>query len=192
MRQAAPLVCLAVLWAALSIRAEEPGPGQGGATMSPQMRAVLKATLPNQGTFVPAPPKPATELVSFHPETDTSIIRLPKYIVNEARTPTAKEATSPQGLAAMAMDKYLGSKDGLDRGFLNHFTLGQIPLVGGIFEMFGLSIRNEDRAMQRYYEDERLRRMTELLDLSSVTTKTGDPTLGEKIRRETEKTFMRK
>ena len=126
-------------------------------------------------------------------ESAASIVRLPQYVVREPTVPPPTEVMTQRELTRMAMDHYLGSVDGLDRGFLNRFTLGElwrkIPVLGVI--PFPIpTISNEDRAMMKYYEDERLRKMHELLDLSAITTKGGDPALGKRIEQETKRTVM--
>ena len=54
-----------------------------------------------------------------------------------------------------------------------------------------LRITNEDRAMMYYAEDERLRKMKDLMDLAALPIKAGDSTSNDKLRREIQKAFMR-
>jgi len=163
--------------------------------ISSRTRALLKAATPRFDPSLAAPPSATgdTAVSNADAENDPSVVRLPNYIVSEDRLPDATEVMTRKALAEVAMNKYLGSKDGLDRGFLNRFTLpqliGMIPLIGGFLPKIGVT--NEDRALQRYYEDERLRKMNSLLDLGTITTNSGNRELGEQIKRETKKTFMR-
>src|SRR5205809_6274958 len=88
-------------------------------------------------------------------------------------------------LARRAMEQYLGPEDGFDRGFLNLFTSKQIPLL----RLIG-SVSNEDRAMARYEEDERLRRKNDLIELASMMKKSGDAAAGAKVKREVDRAFI--
>lgn len=104
------------------------------------------------------------------------IIRLPKVIVQEPRSPlfTERSISTPKGLTDIAMRRYISDTDRA----LNRFT---IPL-------FGTS--KEARALAMYAEDERLRNMSEL-EATATAVSAADAAGGTYIRRETEKTFMR-
>ena len=132
--------------------------------------------------YAPAPPKPAptpeTEQVDMR-EIDkprNSIVRLPKYIVQEQKPPvfTERAITTDKGLADIAVRRYISE---VDRA-LNRFTL---PL-------FGTS--TEARALAMYAEAERLRNMGDLADTANTVSKS-DPAAGEYVRRESQKTYIR-
>jgi len=58
------------------------------------------------------------------------------YVVRDVKIPTDEVIMTPKARAKVAMDKYLGPSDGLDRGLLNAVTLTQlwkkIPIIGGL------------------------------------------------------------
>jgi len=68
--------------------------------------------------------------------TAPGIALLPAYIVRDAKIPDEEHILTYKGQAKIAMDKYLGPSDGLDRGLLNRYTLVQlwrkIPIIGGL------------------------------------------------------------
>lgn len=198
------LVASTLMGGAVAACAEESLPPQppppapaGNATrvISPRMAEVLRATLPSYGEVIrqqTAPPKEPTKLAAPL-ETDPSVASLPRYVVNEGKLPTPDQVMTSRAVAEAAMNRYLGPKDGLDRGVLNAVTIKQlwekIPVIGKILPPLIPSISNEERALQRYYEDVRLQTKNDLLELSALTAKSGDPAQAERIRRETQKTF---
>jgi hypothetical protein len=147
--------------------------------ISPEVAKQLSAMTPKYNPAAPKPvPKPEEELPDLR-ETDkpkNGIIRLPKYVVQEARPVVLSEraVNTKQGLADLAVRRYMSEADRA----LNRFTL---PL-------FGTSM--QDRALLMYGEDERLQNMAELNDNAATAAKS-DPAAGAYIRREAEKTFMR-
>lgn len=77
---------------------------------------------------------------------------LPAYIVRDAKIPDEEHILTYKGRATIAMNKYLGPSDGLDRGVLNRYTLTQlwqkIPILGAlpfVGTIGGMS--NEDRGL---------------------------------------------
>jgi hypothetical protein len=126
----------------------------------------------------PPPPKPEAEQVDMR-EIDkpkNTIVRLPKYIVQEKKPPvfTERSIHTEKGLTDIAMRRYISDADRA----LNRWTL---PL-------FGTS--KESRAMAMYAEDERLRNMTNLEETASAASKS-DGAAGTYIRKEAQKTFLR-
>jgi hypothetical protein len=126
----------------------------------------------------PPPPKPEAELVDMR-EVDkpkNTIVRLPKYIVQEAKPPvfTERSIHTEKGLTDIAMRRYISDADRA----LNRWTL---PL-------FGTS--KESRAMAMYAEDERLRNMTNLEETAIAASKS-DAAAGTYIRKEAQQTFLR-
>lgn len=127
----------------------------------------------------PPPPKPPEEEQVDLRDVDkpkNTIVRLPKYIVQEKKPPVFRERdiNTAKGLTDIAMRRYISDADRA----LNRWTL---PLFGS---------SKESRALAMYAEDERLRNMADLRDAASNAAKS-DSTAGEYIRRESQKTFLR-
>jgi hypothetical protein len=190
--------------AAVSARAEETAPKNDSKfppkstrLVSSHMAAALASVAPRFDSLPPtAPPLEPDKSDDKTPaDDDSSIVHLPKFIVNEAKLPKASEVMTDKAVAEAAMDRYLGSKDGLDRGFLNVITIAdlwhKIPVIGKILPPPFASMTNQQRAMMFHGQDERLRKMNELLDLGTITTAGGNRAQGEKIKRETTTTFRR-
>jgi hypothetical protein len=160
-------------------KAPPPAPPKRSRVISPEVAAALAAAAPKYTPPAPKPePKPESELPDMR-EIDkpaNQIIRLPKVIVQEPRSPvfTERSISTPKGLTDIAMRRYISD---VDRA-MNRFTL---PL-------FGTS--KEARALEMYAEDERLRNMSEL-EATATAVSAADAAGGTYIRRETEKTFMR-
>jgi hypothetical protein len=147
--------------------------------ISGEAAAALAAAAPK---FTPAPPppppKPEAEQVDLR-EIDkpkNTIVRLPKYIVQEKKPAVLRERDvhTEKGLTDIAMRRYISDADRA----LNRWTL---PL-------FGTS--KESRALAMYAEDERLRNMSDLRDAATNAAKS-DAAAGEYIRRESQKTYLR-
>lgn len=196
-----------VLVAALGVRAIAAGFAQteGAAAVQP-------VAVPSQGTsklmraritevalrYEAALPKaaPAAALApsgESQAPADPSVVTMPNYVVQESKLPKASEVMSDRAVAEFAMNRYLGSKDGLDRGFLNRVTIPElwkkIPIIGKILPPLIPSVTNEQRAMMYYYQDMRVQQMNDLLDLARMTRASGNTELSDKIRRETHSTF---
>jgi hypothetical protein len=86
------------------------------------------------------------------------VIRLPTFAVHASRLLTEDEVLTDKGRAELAMNRYLGPADGIDRGLLNAYTLPglwkKIPVLGRIPCMLG-GMTNETRAMWLYKQDMR-------------------------------------
>jgi len=154
--------------------------------ISPGVAAALSASMPK---YAPPPPKPAPvpeeELPDLR-ETDkpkNTIVRLPKYVVREAKPPIFRDRdiNTKKGLAAIAMRRYLTETDRA----LNRFT---IPL----FAPFSINggTANEERALAMYDEDERLKNMSDVADQNNMVMKS-DPSAGTKFKGQAQSTFMR-
>ena len=147
--------------------------------ISPEAAAALSAFSPKYEPLPPKPePKPEAEPADLR-EIDkpkNGIVRLPKYIVQEAKPPVFRERDiyTQKGLTDVAMHRYISDADRA----MNLFTL---PLVG---------TSTEKRAMAMYAEDERLRNMSDLRDAASAAAKF-DPAAGDYIRKESQTTFLR-
>lgn len=160
---------------------EKPAPSAPKRTraISAEAAAALAAFAPKYEPPAPKPePKPEAEQVDMR-EIDkpkNAIVRLPKYIVQEAKPPVFRERdiNTQKGLTDIAMRRYISDADRA----LNRWTL---PL-------FGTS--KEARAMAMYAEEERLRNMADLHD-AAVSTAKFDPAAGDYIRKESQNTYRR-
>jgi hypothetical protein len=148
--------------------------------ISEDLAATLNAGLPKYEPQKPQPkPTPEEEFVDLR-EVDkpkNEIIRLPRYIVEGSRPPIFRERDihTQRGLGALAAQRYLS---GLDRNFLNRFTL---PFIG---------LTPEQRALIMYAEDERLRNMSEFRDHAANAAAAGDAAGSAYIKRTSTETFM--
>ena len=147
--------------------------------ISSDVAASLAAAMPkyNPPKHAP-PPKPVEEQPDMR-EIDkpkNGIIRLPDYVVREAKPPVFRERdiNTQQGLANIAMRRY-GTE--ASRA-LNRFT---IPLFGQT---------QEARALAMYAEDERLKNITELNDAAAMIS-ARDKAQGAYIKRDIQNTTMR-
>jgi hypothetical protein len=157
------------------VHAPTPDPGQGGwpdsspvatgtltgvtaygpGSTSSHISAMIAAGLPK---YDPSPKAIKTATAGTSPEeraiqATTGIISLPAFVVRDAKVPNEDQILTAQGRAKIAMDKYLGPSDGLDRGLLNRYTLEQlwmkIPILRAFpIQFVGTPVRmsNEDRA----------------------------------------------
>jgi hypothetical protein len=101
---------------------------------SSYMAAAISSVLPK---FDPTPLAAAASKASTTPGKPTPGVTLMKaYVVRDVKIPTDEVIMTPKARAKVAMDKYLGPSDGLDRGLLNAVTLTQlwkkIPIIGGL------------------------------------------------------------
>jgi len=158
--------------------------------VSSTMATAIHAKLPR---FAPPPPPPPPQPETENPEgeevddpSDTStgdrpknkIIRLPRYVVYGQRPAVFRERDiyTRQGLAALAMKRYLSS---LDRNVLNRFTL---PLIG---------TSAEARAMQIYEEQARLQNIADFQSAAADAERAGDKQEADYLRRTTNDTYLR-
>ncbi len=155
-------------------------------TMSPEVSAQLAASRPKFSPLPPPPPpKPESELADLR-ETDkpkNTIVRLPKFVVQEPRPPVFTERTfarTTKDLAQVAMRRYMTDADRA----MNRFTL---PLFS-VSHTPGLSA-NEDRALAMYYEDERLKNMADIADNTNMVMKS-DAAAGAKMQNTSRDMFM--
>jgi hypothetical protein len=147
--------------------------------ISPEVAAQLQASAPKYAPPPPKPaPKPEDEMVDARDvdKPRNGIIRLPKYIVQEPKSPLLNERaiSTDKGIKDIAVRRYITE---MDRA-MNGYTL---PL-------FGQSM--EARAMAMYAEDERLKNISDMKDAASTVGKS-DAAQGAYILKESQKTFMR-
>lgn len=147
--------------------------------ISAEAAAALAATAPKYSP-PPKPPekKPDEELPDLR-EIDkpkNTIIRLPKFVVQEPKPPVFRERDiyTSKGLAEIAMKRYLTETDRV----LNRFRL---PF---------LTMTNEERALMMYAEDERLKNMGDFADRANMIQQS-DAAAGLYIKKEVDKTFLR-
>jgi hypothetical protein len=163
---------LALGVAAAAEEAAKPGPR----AISPYLARVLNEKLAAFELPKPAVAKPVVPSPIFYQEPrDPSVLVMPKVVVRDGRLPAANEvgptATEIRALERQAMNHYLGSIDGLDRGFLNRFTIAQvwkkIPVVG-TYVKTPFWLTNEERAMMWRENDRPLRVREEVRDLERL------------------------
>lgn len=160
-------------------RAPPPDAPKRTRAISSDVAAALAAVTPKYTPPPPKPePKPESELVDMR-EVDkpkNTIVRLPKYIVQEPKPPVFRERDihTQKGLTDIALGRYISEVDHV----LNRFTL----------PWFGIS--REKRARAMYEEDERLKNMADLNDAAAGAAR-ADPASGAYIFKESQQTFLR-
>jgi hypothetical protein len=130
MRPTNVFLCLCGVAFAAAVRASD-------SSTSPEMFANMAAGLPK---FDPTPQAPKSDA-----------IMLPKVVVHSSSLPSAAKALEQEERTEELLERNLGSRDGLDRGVLNRFTIAElwkripflnvIPFVGTV-----CSMSNEQRA----------------------------------------------
>lgn len=172
--------------------AQTPAAAPSGATTEPaqptrkreraisgDVAASLAAAMPKYNPPKPAPPPTPIEQQPDLRDVDkpkNTIIRLPDYVVREAKPPVFRERdiNTQQGLANIAMRRYSTEASRA----LNRFT---IPIFGQT---------QEARALAMYAEDERLKNITELNDAADMVS-ARDKAQGAYIKRDIQNTTMR-
>lgn len=147
--------------------------------ISGDVAASLAAAMPKYNPPKPTPPPTPIEQQPDLRDVDkpkNTIIRLPDYVVREAKPPVFRERdiNTQQGLANIALRRY-GTE--ASRA-LNRFT---IPIFGQT---------QEARALAMYAEDERLKNITELNDAADLVS-ARDKAEGAYIKRDIQNTTMR-
>lgn len=141
--------------------------------LSPHLQNVLSASLPKYDPVKSVPDKHAKRSGSLKTsDADGDVLVLPSFIVRDPRPPTTDELLSPSG----KLDRYLGSKDGFDRGFLNRVQL----------------MDNQKRVKTMRQDELRLRNREELLEMASMLKTAGDLEGSKQIIRESNTLFLRK
>lgn len=178
-------VCAAALLRAQSERTS----GTSAPKAPPPERAVSArasaAILADVKPFTPPPPPKAAgeedEEVDLRDvdKPKNEIVRLPKYTVTAKKPPvfTERDFYSESDLKKLAMARYLSR---LDAGLLNRWT---IP---------GLGMSNEDRAMQMYLEDERLKNMEATRQNISALRASGETERADAAQKDYYDTFLRR
>jgi len=155
-------------------------------TLSPHLKAVLGTNLP---VFEPAKSTAGDDARKLTLEKANAcageVHVLPRFIVRESPPPKAEDLLTPAG----KLDRYLGPKDGLDRGLLNKVVLRWGDGVVGI-QLFDAE-KNETRAKGREIDAQRLRHRAELLDLAAQMKETGDGEFAKELKRQSDHLFSR-
>jgi len=150
--------------------------GADGPTPTPvDVSALIRAGLP---AYVPKPtPTPGKATAPAapadrDPATDPSVVRMSPYVTRERRLPPDESFLTKTGRADYAMDRYMGSATGLNRGVLNRYTLPnlwkKIPVLGSLpFVGPPGTKTNEDRSMDQLLPDELAESTAELASLNS-------------------------
>ena len=178
-------VCAAMM-AALTLGAQTAQPS-GTTTPPPQPeRAVSAKTsaaiLAGFKYVPPPPPKPVEDEEVDLRDIDkpqNEIVRLPTYVVTAKKPPVFTDRTlyTQDQLKKLAMSRYITK---IDARLLNRWT---IP---------GLGMSNEQRAMEQYLEDERLKNMSDMKSDISILRATGDTQSADEIQANYYNTFLRR
>jgi hypothetical protein len=181
------LIVLAWMMAAPAACAAEDGPKpQRERLVSPRVAEMLAATMPK---FEPAAEAPrVTESpppIAGPDKPANGLVRLPSYIVREPKLPPPDEVMTKREREKIAMQKYLGDENGLERA-LNMFSvsglwakipvLGKFPFIVGQFQgrHSGLAVgpqTNEQRALEMYEKEKIAERWDQLSGLESPSLK---------------------
>jgi hypothetical protein len=181
----------------------QPAPKRNRA-ISGDVAAMLSATMPKfTPPAAPAPAPTAAEIAQKKADAEAAakaeaeadlrdadkpkngIVRLPKYVVQEQRPVILKEKdiNKAEGLRALAMRRYT-----TDAGrALNRFS---VPLFAAWSPGSDKGSTTEQRAMFMYYEDERLKNMSDLADNANMIMRS-DAKAGTAAKDEVQKTYMR-
>lgn len=138
---------------------------------SPRVSALLSAATPRYDPAAAAreaeEARRRLELQRVTPANE--IVRLAPYIVREPKLPKPEEVMSPRALETLAMQRYLGNEDGLDRGVLNLFTVKslwkKLPVLGR-YPLLGFAT-NEERAIAIYRAEKQAEEMETMRSLLS-------------------------
>jgi hypothetical protein len=144
--------------------------------VTPQTEAVIAAGLP---VFAAKKIDLKTEAVptdSVAADTTASgAVRMPDFVLSSPKLPGAEEVMTRAEMEKMAMNRFLGSETGLDRGFLNLITIDElwqrIPVLGR-FEFLS-SVTNEQRATAMYRAEKQAELFAEFSHLSALAKKAG-------------------
>jgi hypothetical protein len=169
---------LAGLIAAAMAAAQEslPAAAKTAIGVTPQTEAAIAAGLP---VFVAKKIDLKTEVVpadSVAADTAASgAVQMPDFVLSSPKLPDAEEVMTRVEMEKMAMNRFLGSETGIDRGFLNLITIDElwqrIPVLGR-FEFLS-SVTNEQRATAMYRAEKQAELFAEFSHLSALAKKAG-------------------
>lgn len=172
--------------AGIGLSADDVPPGERKSKDAPVVSTTPGATPKDPSPAAPTPSVTNLDEAFHAPLASVSdeILHLTKVVVRGPRPLDPKDVLSPEG----KMDRYLGPKDGLDRGVLNrvtlHFGLGFVQLA------FFDAIDNETRAKEAFRDDQRLRDRAELEDLAS-RFELVDKATAALVKQESDRLFLR-
>ena len=152
--------------------------------LSPLLKVAQSGSFPPVVSAQPAVQGRAEENIPVKAEGE--LVVLPRFEVRGRRSPKPDDLLTPAG----TLDRYLGSRSGLDRGLLNRFALNWGNDVVS-FSLFAAT-KNETRAKTMFADDERLRNRETLLDLVSLLKETGDVKESKQLKQESDSLFTRK
>jgi hypothetical protein len=109
-------------------------PDHNATSITNDISAAIAAGLPG---YKPSPKATDIAVAGQKPDQPTAgITSMSEFIVRDTKIPSEDQVLTYEAKAEIAMNKYLGPSDGLDRGVLNRYTLSQlwqkIPLIGGL------------------------------------------------------------
>lgn len=152
--------------------------------LSGRFKAAVSASLPRYETVEPNADENAEEPAPFKSGTNEGeVLRLPNFVVRDARPPKPEDVLSLEG----EMSRYLGSKDGFDRGLLNRVVLRRDFGIATVL-LFD-AMRNDTRAKMMYRDEKRLQDRAELLDLTALLKEAAG---GTRLKHELDDLFIRK
>lgn len=175
------MVSAVALLTACAHAAERQGTPPPQRVVSPRVAELLAAVSPKYEppaalVVTASPPTPAIPRVT----PANKIVRLPVYIVREPKVPKTEEVLTRKVVEKIAMQRYLGEEDGLNRA-LSVITpvhlwrripiLGKYPLV--TFQT------NEQRAMAIYEREKIAERWADLSGLLSPSLRPSSSPTGE-------------
>ncbi len=138
--------------AATDARADAPAPRAVSAHTAELLTIATRRLEAKQTPATSAPVAPS-RIATDRPANE--IVRLPNYIVREPKLPQREDVLVDAELAQIGMNRYIGLVDGLDRGWLNRFTIksvwNKIPVLGK-FPLLGFET-NEERGLRLYREE---------------------------------------
>jgi hypothetical protein len=142
---------------------------------SAELTDALTSAMPKYAPPAATPPEPE---VSDADKPKNGVIRLPQYVVREAKPPvfTERESMTKQGLNDLAMKRYLG----LDPSKMNS------PLAAAIARVMFQSYAN-----QQYSDAERLSNISDLNSSAAAMARGGDTAESDYIKRESDDTYAR-
>lgn len=149
--------------------------------ISPAAATLLNAALPKVAPVKPAATNsagPSSDVRDVDKPQNT-IVRLPQFVVREARPPIFREQDlyREQDLARRLAKRYY-SEGYLAFSRLIHYTPLALVLPSA-----------EASALQQFYDDERLRNMADVADNANMLMKS-NPAAGAKMKYDAQQTFM--
>ena len=173
----------------LSAESAPPNPGEKLATLallSPRLKAALSTGLPAYDPAKSTASANGNKLALERANAATGEAHvLPRFMVRESPPPKMEDLLT----SAAKLDRYLGPKEGLDRGLLNKVVLRWGDEAVG-FTLFDAD-KNERRAKIRENDVKRLSQRMELLDLASEMRAAGDVDFANVLKRQSDHLFSR-